>query len=167
MARNVFFSFHFNNDFWRTQQIRNMGSLEGQKLYTPNEWEEVKKKGGDEIEKWIDKSLIGKTCVVVLVGAETANRPWVITEIVKGWNAGKGVVGIRIDKLLDSNSRPSIAGLNPFDKVNLNNGAVRLSSHVKLITPVGADSKAVYAHIQANIEQWIEEAISIRKNYKP
>ena len=31
----------------------------------------------------------------------------------------------------------------------------------------GADSKAVYAHIQANIEQWIEEAIEIRSNYKP
>ncbi|KXU94745.1 molecular chaperone Tir [Stenotrophomonas sp. DDT-1] len=167
MARNVFFSFHFNNDFWRTQQVRNMGSLEGQKLYTANEWEDVKKNGSDEIEKWIDRSLIGKTCVVVLVGAETANRPWVITEIVKGWNSGKGVVGIRIDKLLDDDSRPSTAGLNPFDKVHLKSGTVPLSDHVKLVTPVGADSKAVYAHIQANIEQWIEEAIEIRSNYKP
>ncbi len=167
MARNVFFSFHFSNDFWRTQQIRNMGSLDGQKLYTANEWEEVKRKGSDEIEKWIDKSLIGKTCVVVLVGAETASRPWVTTEIVKGWNSGKGVVGIRIDKLLDSNSRPSTAGANPFDGVYLKSGTVPLSNHVKLITPAGADSKAVYAHIQTNIEQWIEEAIAIRNNYKP
>lgn len=45
MARNVFFSFHFKNDFWRTQQVRNIGALDGQNLYTPNEWEEVKKKG--------------------------------------------------------------------------------------------------------------------------
>ncbi len=44
MARNVFFSFHFANDFWRTQQVRNIGALEGQKLYTANEWEEVKKR---------------------------------------------------------------------------------------------------------------------------
>lgn len=29
MARNVFFSFHFSNDFWRTQQVRNIGALDG------------------------------------------------------------------------------------------------------------------------------------------
>lgn len=167
MARNVFFSFHFNNDFWRTQQVRNIGALDGQKLYTPNEWEEVKKKGSNAIEKWIDDSLVGKTCVVVLVGAETASRPWVVAEIIKGWNSGKGVVAVRIDKLLDNKGNSSVAGLNPLDKVTLNRGAAPLSNYAKLVTPVGADSKAVYANIQANIEQWIEDAIAVRKNYKP
>lgn len=167
MARNVFFSFHFNNDFWRTQQVRNMGALAGQKLYTPNEWEEVKKKGSSAVEKWIDDSLVGKTCVVVLVGAETAKRPWVVTEMIKGWNSGKGIVAIRINKLLDSKGSSSVAGANPLDEVTLKKGTERLSSHAKLITPAGADSKAVYADIQANIEDWIEEAIEIRKNYKP
>ena len=167
MARNVFFSFHFNNDFWRTQQVRNIGALDGQKLYTANEWEEVKKKGSAAIEKWIDDSLVGKSCVVVLVGSETASRPWVSTEIIKGWNAGKGVVAIRINKLLDNSGNASVAGSNPFDKVTLKSGTVRLSNYAKLITPVGADSKAVYASIHENIEQWIEDAIEIRKNYKP
>src|SRR3546814_5904094 len=95
MARRVFFSFHFANDFWRTQQVRNIGALEGQSLCTANAWEEVKRKGKASIEKWIDDNMYGKSCVVVLVGSETANRPWVIREIVKGWDAGKGVVGIR------------------------------------------------------------------------
>ncbi|HBO8838474.1 TPA: TIR domain-containing protein [Pseudomonas aeruginosa] len=167
MARNVFFSFHFKNDFWRTQQVRNIGTLDGQKLYKPNEWEEVKKKGNAAIEKWIDDSLVGKSCVVVLVGSETASRPWVVTEIIKGWNAGKGVVAIRINKLLDTDGNAAAAGANPFDQVTLKNGTVKLSNYAKLITPVGADSKAVYASIQANIEQWIEDAIAIRDNYKP
>ena len=167
MARSVFFSFHFNNDFWRTQQVRNIGALDGQKLYTANEWEEVKKKGSSAIEKWIDDSLVGKTCVVVLVGAETAKRPWVISEIVKGWNSGKGVLAIRVNKLLDTKGNPSVAGTNPLDEVTLKQGDVRLSNHARLVTPAGADSKAVYADIQANIEKWIEEAIAIRKNYKP
>lgn len=43
MARRVFFSFHFANDFWRTQQVRQMNSLEGQALCSPNDWEEVKR----------------------------------------------------------------------------------------------------------------------------
>jgi len=34
MPRRVFFSFHFGNDFWRTQQVRNMRDLEGQALGT-------------------------------------------------------------------------------------------------------------------------------------
>jgi hypothetical protein len=75
MARRVFFSFHFANDFWRTQQVRNMNSLEGQTLCSANDWEEVKRKGDASIEKWIGDELQDKTCVVVLVGAETANRP--------------------------------------------------------------------------------------------
>ncbi len=83
MARRVFFSFHFANDFWRTQQVRNMNSLEGQALCSANDWEEVKRKGDASIEKWIGDQMHGKTCVVVLVGAETANRPWVIHEIYK------------------------------------------------------------------------------------
>lgn len=160
MARNVFFSFHFNNDFWRTHQIRQMGALQGQNVCRPNEWEEVKRKGAASIEAWIDENMKGKSCVVVLVGSETALRPWVLKEIVKGWNAGKGVLGIRIDKLLDTQSQSSRPGPNPFDMIDYGTG--KLSSQVDLITPQGWDSKAVYADIHANMERWIETAIRKR-----
>ncbi|CAG1002993.1 hypothetical protein ANRL2_04215 [Anaerolineae bacterium] len=162
MARRVFFSFHFANDFWRTQQVRNMNSLEGQTLCSPNDWEEVKRKGNASIEQWIGDQLQGKTCVVVLVGAETANRPWVIKEISKGWNDKRGVLGIRIDKLLDTSGRPSVAGTNPFSKVTFTGSTRTLAEVAPLKIPTGADSKAVYASIANNIEAWIEEAISIR-----
>lgn len=164
MARKVFYSFHFANDFWRTQQVRNMGALEGQALCTPNAWEEIKRKGSDSIERWIDTNLFGKSCVVVLVGSETASRPWVLREIVKGWDAGKGVVGIRINKLLGTDGRPSVEGANPFDKIGFGQGG-KLSSIVQLVTPGGADSKAVYASISGGIEAWIESAISTRNRY--
>lgn len=162
MARRVFFSFHFDGDFWRTQQVRNIGALEGQTVCTANAWEEVKRKGKDSIEKWIDDNMYGKSCVVVLVGSETADRPWVIREIVKGWDAGKGVVGIRINKLLDSDGKSGSAGGNPFDKINYGSSGKKLSSIVRLIDPSGSDSKSVYASIAAGIEGWIEDAISIR-----
>ena len=35
----VFYSFHFGNDVMRVQQIRNIGSIEGNAPTTPNEWE--------------------------------------------------------------------------------------------------------------------------------
>lgn len=163
MARCVFFSFHFDNDYWRTQQVRNIGSLEGQSLCTPNAWEEVKKKGSAAVEEWIDDNMYGKSCVIVLVGSETAKRPWVRREIVKGWDANKGVLGIRINKLLDSSQNSSTAGTNPFDEINYGSTGKKLSAIAPLFTPAGADSKAVYASIKDNIEEWIEQAIAIRK----
>lgn len=162
MARRVFFSFHFDNDYWRTQQVRNIGTLEGQAVCTPNAWEEVKKKGDAAIERWIEENMHGKSCVVCLVGSATASRPWVIHEISKAWNDGKGVVAIQIDKLLDVNSRPSVVGPNPLSKVTFKNRAGSLADVARLKTPSGVDSKAVYASISQNIEAWIEEAIKIR-----
>ena len=73
-----------------------------------NDWEEVKRKGDESIRKWTDDQMHGKTGVVVLVGAETVNRPGVIHGISTGWNGKRGVLGIRIDKLLDTDSRHNV-----------------------------------------------------------
>lgn len=162
VARRVFFSFHFDNDYWRTQQVRNMGALEGQPLCTPNAWEEVKRKGKASIEKWIADNMYGKSCVVVLVGSQTASRPWVIHEIIKAWDDKRGVLGIRVDRLLDRNGQTSAQGANPFDSITIGGTTRKLSSVVQLITPTGSDSKAVYASISTGIEKWIEDAIAIR-----
>jgi len=101
MARKVFYSFHYDNDCWRTQQVRNIGFIDGSKPVSANAWEEVKKGGDSAIEKWITDQLSGRSCVVVLVGAETANRKWVRHAIVEAWKSQKGVVGVRINNLKD------------------------------------------------------------------
>ena len=46
MTRKCFYSFHYEPDNWRASQIREMGSLEGNRPATDNDWEEVKKGGG-------------------------------------------------------------------------------------------------------------------------
>ena len=165
--RQVFYSFHFDNDVMRTQQVRNIGVIEGNKPVSANEWEEAGKKPGG-IEKWIDDNMKYKSCVVVLVGTETANRPWVKYEIRKAWEDGKGVVGIYIHNLKDprtSNTPPLYGkctqGANPFDQFSFNNGGAKLSSKVKCYNPKPTDP---YNDIAENIEQWVEEAIEIRNN---
>src|SRR3989454_8788933 len=102
MPRKVFYSFHYDNDCWRTQQVRNIGFIEGSKPVSANDWEAVRKGGDSAIEKWITNQLSGRSCTVVLVGAETAYRKWVQHEIIESWNLTKGVVGIRIHNLKDS-----------------------------------------------------------------
>lgn len=97
--RQIFYSFHFDNDVMRVQQVRNMGALEENKPVSANEWEQVKKGGDSAIEKWIDDNMKYRSCVVVLVGEDTANRKWVKHEIKKAWKDGKGVVGIYVHNL--------------------------------------------------------------------
>lgn len=163
MARKVFYSFHFNNDFFRTQQVRNMNSFEGQSFCSANAWEEVKQDGDAAVEKWIDENLKGRSCLVVLVGSQTANRKWVKKEIEKAWGAGKGVLGVRIDKLKHTDGSTGTAGPNPFSQFSLKNGK-KLDAIAPLKTPVGSTSKDAYASIRDNLEAWIEEAIEARSN---
>ena len=50
MAKSVFYSFHYDRDAWRVQQIIQMGALEGQPILNAQQWEEVKRKGDAAIE---------------------------------------------------------------------------------------------------------------------
>jgi len=115
-------------------------------------------------EKWIAGQLAGRSCVVVLVGAQTAGRKWVIHEIKEAWNANKGVVGIRIHNLKDQQGAHATRGTNPLDELSLDNGKRKLSCIVKLYDPPGWASTDVNAHIKDNIGEWVEEAIEIRNN---
>lgn len=164
MARKTFFSFHYDVDSWRASQVRNMGALEGNAPCSDNNWETIKKGGDAAIEKWIAAQLSGRSCTVVLVGGQTASRKWVIHEIKESWNAGKGVVGVRIHGLKDQAGNLGAYGSNPFDQLSLKNGTQSLSSVVKLYNPAGWTSTDIYKAIKDNIASWVEEAISIRSN---
>lgn len=161
--RQVFYSFHFKNDVMRVHQVRNMGVIEGNEPTSPNNWEELKRKGDKSIKKWIDDNMKNRSCVVVLIGSDTASRKWVDYEIEKAWNDGKGVVGIYIHKLKCPNSGTSSKGKNPFKAFTLKNETVKLSDVVQCYKP---DSSDAYNDIKDNIDDWIEEAITIRNNYK-
>lgn len=161
MARKVFYSFHYQRDGWRASKVRNIGVVEGNPPATDNKWEEVKRGGDAGIQRWIDEQLMNRTCTIVLVGAETADRQWVKYEIEKSWNDGKGVFGIRIHRILDHNQQASVAGTNPFDQFSLKDGR-KLSSLVKLYDPPYVASTDVYDYISKNISGWIETAIAAR-----
>ncbi|MCC9622852.1 TIR domain-containing protein [Thalassospira sp. MA62] len=163
MARKVFFSFHFKNDFWRTQTVRNMGALDGQTLASPNKWEELKRTSDQAVRNWIDSNMKGKSCLVVLNGESTAGRKWINYEIKKAWEDGRGVVGIHVNKLKHSDGTTSTRGSNPFANVTAN--GYSLLGLPKLWIPGGSTSQDTYNSISANISNWIEEAIQIRKKY--
>lgn len=164
MARRVFHSFHYKRDVYRVAQVRNMGVIEGQPLLSSNDWEGVKRGGDSAIKRWIDEQMRGRSCVVVLIGSQTAGRKWVNYEIEKGWNRGKGLVGVYIHNLKDRLGNQSSKGANPFNGFNVS--GTSLSSIVKAYDSSRSTSTYVYAYIKNNLEGWVEEAIRIRSNYK-
>lgn len=177
--RKVFFSFHFKNDAWRTSIVRNIGTVEGQKLFSDNKWEEVKKKGDAAIKKWIDDNMTYRSCIVVLIGSETAERKYVKYEIQHAWETGKGVVGIYIHGLKDEKGKVSAKGKNPFAQfcidITMNyiaerknpsdENEINLSKICTAYMPNGTNSKEIYADIKENIDRLIENAIETRNAY--
>jgi hypothetical protein len=164
MARRVFYSFHYKPDNWRASQVRNMGVVEGNRPCSDNDWETITKGGDDKIKKWIADQLDGKSCVVVLIGANTAGRKWIDHEIIKGWNDKKGVVGIYIHNLKNSNEEQTSKGANPFASIRYGDTGKMLSSIVKAYDPPYSYSKNVYDYIKSNLDAWVEEATSIRND---
>lgn len=154
MTRSVFLSFDYD-DNWRVQKIMRMGALTDTIAFTYQDWEEVKRKTDTAIEKWIHDQMKYTKAVIVLVGPETASSRWVRYEITKAWNDKRPLLGVRIHALLDRNNRPGRPGANPFQRVPLKGGGT-LADHVELIDPAGADSKAVYADIEANLQKWVD-----------
>lgn len=162
--RQVFFSFEYLKDNWRAGQVRNMGKVDNSSTFSDNDWEEVKRKTDKEIKKWIDDQLQLRSCLVVLIGSTTANRKWINYEIEKAYELGKGMVGIFIHNLEDSNGKQSSKGTNPFYYVTADDGK-RLSNYVKCFDSNYVSSKYVYDDISNNIEDLIEEAIRNKGTY--
>jgi len=157
VKRQIFFSFHFDNDVMRVQQVRNIGALEGNTPVSANDWEEVKKKGDAAIKKWIADHMNYRSCVIVLVGEKTAARPWVKHEIQKAWEDGKGVFGIHIHNLKDPKTGTCSKGTNPFDQFTFKKGDKVYT--IKCHNPKSDDA---YNDIANNIGDWIEAAIEQR-----
>jgi hypothetical protein len=104
MARRVFFSFHFENDIWRANQVRNANVVAGPDVagfFDHSEYEEAKRKGDDEIKRLIRAKLQNTSVTVVLIGSHTAYRPYVQYEIEQSIARNNGLLGIYIHHLKD------------------------------------------------------------------
>jgi hypothetical protein len=113
------------------------------------------------IERWIAEQMNGKTCNIVLIGAQTAGRKWINYEIIKAWNDKKGVLGIYIHNLTNSNGDRLAKGSNPFREITV--GQKRsMADIVQTYDPPYIQSDAVYGYISKNVESWVDGAIEIR-----
>jgi len=115
-GRRVFFSFHYEQDVWRATNVRNAGKVDATTVAGWTDaslWEEAKKKGRPEIERLIDVGLKGTSVTAVLIGSETASRPWVAYEIEKSIERGNGLLGVRIHNIKNQDRHRSRRGKVP------------------------------------------------------
>jgi hypothetical protein len=164
VTRKAFYSFHYEADSHRASQVRNMGLIEGSQTVSDNKWEEITRSGETAIKKWIGDQMTGKSCVIVLIGSETAGRKWINYEIEQAWNNGKGILGIHIHRLKNLSQQQSTKGVNPFSTFTIGQ-TKRMDSVVKTYDPPHLASTEVYSHISKNIAAWVEDAITIRSRY--
>lgn len=116
MARRVFFSFHFERDIFRANQVRNMNVAFGADTsgyFDHSEYESAKRRGSDAIRKMIDSHLSGTSVTVVLIGSETASRDWVRYDIDQSIARNNGLVGIRIHQLKNIDGTSDLPGPIP------------------------------------------------------
>lgn len=153
MARSVFYSFHYDRDVHRVQLVRNINQLEGQPLLNSQDWEQVRRKGSLAIQNWINKQMAYKRAVIVLIGHETASRPWVIYEIEKAWASRKPLLGVRIHGLSSFGSVDG-AGPDPFGMATNVSGVPVFDPTVKDWWTGEIDSKKTYSKLADNLESW-------------
>ena len=122
MARRVFFSFHFEKDIWRANQVRNSNVVAGPDVagfFDHSEYEDAKKKGDDAVKRLILRHLENTTVTVVLIGTETASRPWVRYEIDQSIIRKNGLLGIHIHHLKDQDGNTTLRGPKPAVPANV------------------------------------------------
>jgi hypothetical protein len=156
MARKVFFSFHYENDVWRANIVRNSwvtkDGIEDAGFIDAADFEEVKKGGDTAIKKWIRDQLFGTSVTVVLLGSETSKREYVKYELEQSYERGNGLLGIYIHRIKDQNGNTSLKGSNQFGEIGKDkNGSSVYFSTFPCYDWIDNDG-------YNNIGKWIEEA---------
>lgn len=122
MARRTFFSFHFDGDIWRANQVRNANVVAGPDTagyFDHSEYQEAKKTGDEGIKRMILRHLNNTTVTVVLIGNQTAYRPWVKYEIEQSIARKNGLLGVHIHHLKNKDGQTSMRGSKPTVPTNI------------------------------------------------
>lgn len=138
-ARRTFFSFHFQPDNQRAEVVQQSWVTKDDRqaagFFDGSAFETKKRTSEDALKEFLTEQLKGTSVTCVLVGSQTALRPWVRYELVRSFHRGNGLLAVRVHSIRDWNKQTAAEGLNPFDQLayrvandrvywqELNNGA--------------------------------------------
>ena len=157
MARKTFFSFHYKNNIWRANIIRNSWITKPDRdaagFIDSSEFEKIKKGGDAAIKGWIRNQLYGTSVTVVLIGSESNSRDYIKYEIQQSYERGNGLLGIYVHNVKNILGNTSDKGSNHFGEIGKNSSgnAVYFSSAYKSYDWVNDNG-------YNNLGKWIEQA---------
>ncbi len=121
MARRVYFAFHYQRDITRVNVVRNSWVCKPEReevgFLDASLWEASKKKGDEAVKRMIDEGMKNSSVVAVLIGAETSGRKWVRYELQKGYEDGRGMLGVYIHGIKDFDGKTDQKGNNQFGQI--------------------------------------------------
>ncbi len=153
MSRHVFYSLHYDADRSRVDLVRNLARLQANLEAKPNEWATITRSGDFAIKRWLEQQLRGRSCMIVLIGADTASRPGVRHEMARARQLQLGLLGVHVHGLADAKGKQSTKGPSPFDAHD---------AAVAVYDPPETESKQVYRFIADHLEAWVEKAVAGR-----
>lgn len=156
MARKVFFSFHYKNDVYRANVVRNSWVTKDRVdagFVDKAEFEKIKLKGNRAVEQWIDGQLKGTSVTVVLIGRETLSRYFVQYEIMQSFNKGNPIIGVGVGNVRDMHTGLTSTSQSIYTRVGTVNGrpvnfSDLMSNYYDYINEDG----------YSNLAEWIENA---------
>ncbi|MDR3573458.1 MAG: TIR domain-containing protein [Anaerolineaceae bacterium] len=156
MARRVFFSFQYEQDLYRANVIKNAWiapEREAAGFWDGELWEEAKRFGDDALRRNIDQGLENTSVTVVLIGAETAGRPWELYKIQKSQERGNGLLGIYLNEIRDQYGFTDVMGPNPFRRLY-----IQSSGALKWMSDIYPTYSWVKDNGPQNLAAWVEAA---------
>lgn len=158
MARNVFYSFHYQNDISRVMAVRNRWVTYGNQIASGiidhANFEIVRRQGDAAIKRWIDSQLSGTSATIVLIGAETLKRPYVQYEICESLKRGNAVIGVYIHRMRNLTGYSSTACNRHTVIGYYDNGSPAYFDNV---------ADGIYDYVNQdgynNLDAWVESAV--------
>jgi hypothetical protein len=161
MSRHVFYSLHYAADRGRVAGILASKALLAQVEAEPADWAKIKRSGDFAIKRWLEQQLKGRSCTVVLIGAQTASRPLVQYEIAHSRQLKIPIFGVYVHQLKDAQGKQSSKGENPFEHPA--SGLGELAAQIPVFDPPDTESKLAYRYIVDNLAQWAEHTVEQAK----
>lgn len=118
--RRVFFSFHYQKDVWRANQIRqswrfqNESTREAEGFFDGSLWESSQRQSDDSLKELIRGGLNNTTVTCVLAGTYTGSRRWVRYEIAQSVVRNNGLVTVKIHEMQNQQQQSCLEGSDPL-----------------------------------------------------
>ncbi len=122
-----FFSFHYQNDIWRVNQVRNSWRYQKENrrisegFYDASIWETSQRKGSDSLKALIREGIKNSSVTAILFGSNTFERRWVRYEIARSVIKGNGLLAVKVHRMANQQGYVAHEGPNPLDYMGLYN----------------------------------------------